>query len=147
MKKILVLILVLLVLLLTGCSIIDKLAEKFTGCKKTDGKAGIADDLNVVVVNTAPDLMEFPSRSIGDANFKVETSKSAKMKYSADGKEQSISVTDDSGIEWTIKIPENALINEEEISITPLSGIEVDNFPGSEFHGILLKPVKIYRGR
>jgi hypothetical protein len=150
MKRILALILVV-ILLLTGCSITDKLAENVIGGNSSGSEAGVtaesscddgdrAEDLDVVIVDTPPELIEFPNRSIGNASFKVETGISAKVTYTADGKGQSISVTDDSGIEWTLKIPENALLNEEEISITPLSSIEVDSFPGSDFHGILLKP-------
>ncbi|MDD4188608.1 MAG: hypothetical protein PHX37_00800, partial [Eubacteriales bacterium] len=150
MKKILALLLVV-VLLFSGCSTKDKPEGTTSAGKNTDTEAGIstetgfeegygADDLEVVIAEDLPELMEFESRSIGNATFTVEANKRAKLKYTADGKEQSISVTDDSGIEWMLKIPGNALLNEEEISITPLSGIEVDSFPGAEFHGIILRP-------
>ena len=122
MKKMLAVILVPL-LLLTGCSILNKLADNFKGSKNTGGEAGNttglgnnpgngAEDLEVVIVDTLPELMEFPSKRIGNATFKVETSKRATVKYPADGKAQSISVTDASGIEWMLEIPENALIEE-----------------------------------
>ncbi|MDD4189398.1 MAG: hypothetical protein PHX37_04865 [Eubacteriales bacterium] len=156
-------VLLIPLLLFSGCSGQNKQGEDSSSGKNTDTEAGIttksgvsseagvstetgfddgygADDMEVVVADDPPELMEFESRSIGNATFTVESSKSTKIQYQADGKEKSISVTDDSGIEWTLEIPGNALLNEEEISITPLSGIEVDSFPGAEFHGILLKP-------
>lgn len=150
MKRILALILVLSCLL-TGCSRLYKLSENKTDSKKIDSEAaditgsgsysgGGADDLEVEIVDTPPELMEFPSKSIGNASFTVETEKRAKLEYPADGKAQSISITDASGIEWTLEIPKNALIDEEEISITPLNNIELDKYPGSTLHGILLEP-------
>lgn len=49
-------------------------------------------------------------------------------------------IRDDSGFEWTLSIPGNSLIREEEISITPLNNIEVDTMPGSQLYGIMLEP-------
>ena len=150
MKRIVALILVLSCLL-TGCSRLDKLSENKTDSKTSGSEAaditesgsysGVgADDLEVEIVDTSPELMEFPSKSIGNASFTVETEKRAKLEYPADGKAQSISIMDASGIEWTLEIPKNALIDEEEISITPLNNIELDKYPGSTLHGILLEP-------
>lgn len=160
MKKIVSFILVL-TFLLTGCSILDKFAGNSIDSKKTDSGAGVtpgpgshsgdgadaedfeiikAEDLEVTIVDTPPELIDFPSRSIGNATFNVETSKRATTKYAADGKAQSISVTDASGIEWTLEIPENALKDEEEISITPLNNVKLDSYPGTTLHGVLLEP-------
>jgi hypothetical protein len=150
MKKMLAVILIPL-LLLTGYLIIDRLAKNIVIGKKTDNDSGVTtgtgdqvnngfEDFEVTIADTPLELMEFPSRSIGNATFKVETSKKTIMKYPADGKAQSVSVMDASRIEWTLQIPDNALIDEEEISITPLNNIELDRYPGSMLHGILLEP-------
>ncbi|NLM26866.1 MAG: hypothetical protein GX211_01650 [Clostridiaceae bacterium] len=57
---------------------------------------------------------------MGNVTFTVDKDKTASLQYTADGNEKSISIIDDSGIEWTITIPGNSLINDEEITITPL---------------------------
>lgn len=141
-------------LFLSGCSIIDKITEGFPGGRETDGESGVTSkagnnsndgeaDPDVVITDNPPEYMELPGRSIGKATFRKAADKTATVKYSASGKEQSLSVTDDSGIEWTLEIPGNALINEEEISITPIIDIELDSYPGMKPYGILLEPDKL----
>lgn len=96
MKRILALILVLSCLL-TGCSRLYKLSENKTDSKKIDSEAaditgsgsysgGGADDLEVEIVDTPPELMEFPSISIGNASFTVETEKERSLNTRLTGK-------------------------------------------------------------
>lgn len=145
MKRIIA-FLVMFSLIFTGCSGItnsDKNSEdggNHAGIKAGKTVESNYNDMDVEIVDTPPEPMRFPGRSLGNVAFTVDKGRTASLQCPADGKEKSISVKDDSGVEWTLSIPGNGLIKEEEISITPLNNIEVDTLPGSKLHGLMLKP-------
>jgi len=150
-------LLVMFSLILAGCSGITNSSKKSgdsgnradteamgtVESNNTDMKIDVMDkniDVDVEITDTLPEPINLSDRSLGKASFTVDKEKTASLQYTADGKEKSISVKDDSGFEWTLSIPGNSLINEEEITITPLDNIEVDAMPGSKLHVIMLEP-------
>lgn len=140
MKRIIA-ILVILSLILSGCSRGTSTVKNSEGGKSSDIEDKVnSEEMDVTIVDTPAEPIKLPSRSIGKVTFNADNGKAASIKYLADGKEKSISVKDESGIEWTLTIPGDALMNEEDISITPLNNIEVDTLPGSKFHGLMMEP-------
>lgn len=97
-------------------------------------------NMDVDMIDTHGELIELPNRSLGNANFKVDSVNAESIECLADGKEKSITIKDSSGIEWTLTIPGDALLTEEIITITPLTDIEVNTVTGARFNGLMLEP-------
>lgn len=83
---------------------------------------------------------ELSDRSLGNASFRVDSDKTVFLKYTPSGPKKSLQVEDVSGFKWTLVLPDNALIREENIVMTPLNGIKADNMPGATLYGISMEP-------
>ena len=145
MKRIIT-ILVIFSLILAGCSNRTGTNSNYNGDgKSVDAKAGESlepnyDNMDVAIVDTPGEPIELSSRSLGNATFNVDKTRAASTEFLADGKEKSISIEDSSGIEWTLTIPKDALLSEEEITITPLTDIEISTLPGARLNGLMMEP-------
>lgn len=133
MKRIIT-IFIIVSLILAGCSNRTGIGSNYDG----DGKS--VDAMEVAIVDAPKDPIELPSRSLGNATFKVDKARAASTEFLADGIEKTISIEDSSGIEWTLTIPKDALLSEEKITITPLTDIEISTLPGVRLNGLMMEP-------
>lgn len=150
MKKFIA-ILILISLILSGCTEITKLTDNLKN--KVSNSEAIEDDdknqefenfdienVEVEIVTGEYEVESSIERTIGNMNFTTKNKEKVEFEYIPNLEGQEVKLVDNNGWEWTFSFPQYALTRTTLITFTPIAEAKIDSLPDAEITGFLIEP-------